>query len=267
MENSISPLTISGLFTVVLYLLVFATALLSLRQSQTHQPKLNLLLLTAIAVHGLFLHWVIDSEQSQNVSLFNMMSLTNWLAMLILLINSLKRDVNLMIAFIAITSIVSTGLGVLYPGQALMQLKGQWASLLHIFAAISATGFLLLAAVQSLFLIYADKKLRSHPTDVPNFLPPLQSLESFLFQLLYFGFILMSVALIIAIFLLQDHFANQPLHKSVLATLAWLTFAGLIAGHLIKGWRGVTAAKWTLTGFVLLSLGYFGSKTVIELIL
>jgi ABC-type uncharacterized transport system permease subunit len=132
---------------------------------------------------------------------------------------------------------------------------------------MTATGFLLLAALQAILLAYADHRLRRHPMHMPGFMPPLQSLESFLFQLLLVGFLLMSSSLIIALFFLQNSFANQPLHKSILSTLAWITFGVLLIGHLWKGWRGKTAAKWTLAGFTLLSLGYFGSKLVIELIL
>jgi ABC-type uncharacterized transport system permease subunit len=33
------------------------------------------------------------------------------------------------------------------------------------------------------------------------------------------------------------------------------------------GWRGKTAIQWTIIGFVLLLLAYFGSKLVLELIL
>ena len=33
------------------------------------------------------------------------------------------------------------------------------------------------------------------------------------------------------------------------------------------GWRGRTAAYWTLGGFALLVLGYFGSKLVLEVLL
>jgi len=33
------------------------------------------------------------------------------------------------------------------------------------------------------------------------------------------------------------------------------------------GWRGRTAIIWTLSGFVMLVLAYFGSKAVLELIL
>ena len=45
----------------------------------------------------------------------------------------------------------------------------------------------------------------------------------------------------------------------VITTLLW--------GRVRYGWRGQRALIWTLSGFVVLMLAYFGSKVVIELIL
>jgi ABC-type uncharacterized transport system permease subunit len=53
----------------------------------------------------------------------------------------------------------------------------------------------------------------------------------------------------------------------VFAVLSWLTFGALLAGRLLYGWRGRTALRWTLTGFVLLILAYVGSRFVLEVIL
>jgi ABC-type uncharacterized transport system permease subunit len=38
-------------------------------------------------------------------------------------------------------------------------------------------------------------------------------------------------------------------------------------GRFRYGWRGRTAIIWTLGGFVILILAYFGTKAVLELIL
>ena len=43
--------------------------------------------------------------------------------------------------------------------------------------------------------------------------------------------------------------------------------SGFVVGRFFWGWRGMVAVRWTLTGFGLLLLGYFGSKVVLELIL
>jgi ABC-type uncharacterized transport system permease subunit len=44
-------------------------------------------------------------------------------------------------------------------------------------------------------------------------------------------------------------------------------FAILLFGRWRFGWRGRRATGWTLSGFTLLALAYFGSKIVLETIL
>ena len=41
----------------------------------------------------------------------------------------------------------------------------------------------------------------------------------------------------------------------------------LLWGRHQLGWRGTTAIRWTLGGFAVLMLAYFGSKFVLELVL
>lgn len=56
-------------------------------------------------------------------------------------------------------------------------------------------------------------------------------------------------------------------HHVLLSILAWLGFTGLLVGRKIAGWRGETAAKWTIVVFLVLVLAYFGTRFVNELIL
>ncbi|MNC89402.1 Cytochrome C assembly protein [compost metagenome] len=51
------------------------------------------------------------------------------------------------------------------------------------------------------------------------------------------------------------------------AILSWATFGLLLGGRARYGWRGRTALRWTLTGFVLLLLAYVGSRFVLEVLL
>ena len=81
------------------------------------------------------------------------------------------------------------------------------------------------------------------------------------------GFALLTLALLSGFAFLEDMFAQHLVHKTVLSTLAWLMFGGLLIGRLRYGWRGKTAIVWTLSGFAVLILAYFGSKMVLELIL
>ena len=65
----------------------------------------------------------------------------------------------------------------------------------------------------------------------------------------------------------QHMFAQHLAHKTVLSITAWAVFAVLLWGRWRFGWRGRTAIRWSLGGFVILALAYFGSKLVLEVLL
>ena len=95
----------------------------------------------------------------------------------------------------------------------------------------------------------------------------METMERLLFALLWTGLVLLSVAILSGFSFLEDMFEQRLSHHIVFACLAWFVFAGLLFGHRVLGWRGVTAVRWTLFGFALLLLGYLGSKFVVEILL
>jgi ABC-type uncharacterized transport system permease subunit len=98
-------------------------------------------------------------------------------------------------------------------------------------------------------------------------LPPLQTMESLLFEMLAVGIIMLTLGLGTGFIYMDDMLAQQVAHKTLLSLCAWVIFAGLLVGHYRFGWRGRVAVRWTLVGFGLLLLAYFGSKLVIEYLL
>jgi ABC-type uncharacterized transport system permease subunit len=92
-------------------------------------------------------------------------------------------------------------------------------------------------------------------------------MESFLFVCLGFGFACLSVSLISGFFYLEDIFAQQLVHKTVLSIVAWFILGILMFGRIKFGWRGRKAIRWTLSAFAFLMLAFFGTKLVIEFIL
>jgi len=100
-------------------------------------------------------------------------------------------------------------------------------------------------------------------------LPPLETMERLLFRMLGIGFILLTLTLVSGLFFSEQTF-GRPLrfnHHIVLSIVAWMVFAVLLVGHWRFGWRGRTATRLTVAGFLLLVLGYFGTKFVLEVIL
>jgi len=124
------------------------------------------------------------------------------------------------------------------------------------------------AAKQAVLLDVQDRHLRNRrPGGFIRALPPLEVMERLLFQMIATGFALLSAALLTGMLFLEDIFAQHLVHKTVLSIASWVIFGILLWGRWKFGWRGRTAIRWTLSGFVFLILAYFGSKMVLELIL
>jgi ABC-type uncharacterized transport system permease subunit len=162
----------------------------------------------------------------------------------------------------------TVGLTILNHGEGQPIASGSWQLDLHILFSVLAYSVLALAAVQALLLAVQEKHLRNRqPGGFIRALPPMQVMEQLLFQMIGSGFALLSAGLLTGIFFLEDIFAQHLVHKTVLSIVSWLVFGILLWGRWRFGWRGRTAIRWTLSGFVVLLLAYFGSKFVLELIL
>ena len=171
----------------------------------------------------------------------------------------------------------------------------------HLAVALSAYGLLTIAAVHALFMAALDRWLHRSGTQsateagesgagqralpahgdssadrrervaraVLGPLPPLMAMERILFRLIGIGFALLTLTVLTGVVFSEALF-GQPMkfdHKTVFTLCAWLIFALLLLGRVVRGWRGRVALSWTLTGFAMLFLAYAGSRFVLEVIL
>lgn len=221
-----------------------------------------------LLLHGVMLYHELFTTAGLNLSFFNAVSLAAWTVAGLLLVSSLSKPVeNLAILALPLAAITVI-LDLRYPGSHLLSEKAGWELRLHVLASMLAYSLLTLASAQALLLAVQDNHLRRHhPGGFIRALPPLQTMESLLFEMISLGFVLLSVALITGFIYLEDMFAQHLVHKTVLSIVAWVAFATLLWGRYRFGWRGRKAIRWTLVGFAVLMLAYFGSKAVIELIL
>jgi len=125
-----------------------------------------------------------------------------------------------------------------------------------------------MAMVQSLAFAYQDFKIRhKRPMGLTKLMPPLQTMEALLFELLWTGQTLLTLAIISGVIFIEDIMAQHLAHKTVFSILAWITYSALLWGRYKLGWRGNIAIRWTLAGSAFLFLAYLGSQLVLELIL
>ena len=140
-----------------------------------------------------------------------------------------------------------------------------WQVSMHVMLSLLSAGVLTLAAVQSVALAVQDRLLHRHRlASVGGRMPPLQTMERVLFQLIALGFGLLSLTLLSGLWFVHDWLAQHLAHKTVLSISAWLMFGVLLWGRWQYGWRGRTAIRWALAGYATLILAYFGSRLILE---
>ena len=222
----------------------------------------------ALLLHGVMLYFELFTADGLNLSFFNAVSLAAWTVAGLLLVSALSKPVeNLAILALPVAAITVL-LDLRFPGSHLLGPNAGWALRVHVLTSMLAYSLLTLASAQAILLAVQDNHLRRHhPGGFIRALPPLQTMESLLFEMISLGFVLLSVALATGFIYLEDMFAQHLVHKTVLSIVAWIAFAILLWGRYRFGWRGRTAIRWTLVGFAVLMLAYFGSKAVIELVL
>ena len=255
------------LFTFIFYAAILLHVWLRLAKAKPLHSLLPQIFLSAIILHGYVAYLNIDSEQGRNLSLFNTFLMTTWISMCIVYWNLVRHQSHALLLISLPIATISLLEAALFDTTGLIKLNQQGFDILHILLGITAMSILMLAAMQSLLVLYIDNGLRNNPAKLPVWLGPLQSMERYLMQLLTSGFILMSLSLGLAIFFPSETGEQQSLHKVYLTSLSWFVLIGLLIVHYKNGWRGVFAAKWTLVAVFLLLLGYFGSKLVLEFIL
>lgn len=236
-------------------------------ETMRKNPAVGAALLAGVA-HAVAIYHAIHSAHGINLGFFNALSLEGWLIALLVSLAATRQPVeNLGVALypLALLSLLSM---VFFSSNEILPIRPGSPLQIHILLSIGAYGVLTIAAVQAGALAIQDRSLRNHqPGGLIRALPPLRVMETLLFHLIGVGFALLTMALLTGILFLKDMFAQHLVHKTVLSLIAWLVFASLLWGRIRHGWRGRKAIRWTLGGFILLLLAYFGSKAVLELVL
>ncbi|MGH8548774.1 MAG: cytochrome C assembly family protein [Methylococcales bacterium] len=268
----------SNLFGVLSILVYVISTGLELRSIYNKNPELghkkpkplHFLVPAAIAgvLHAASLTGDFLNRQGMNFSFMSTASLVILLIVVILFTTALGKPVEkLGIVIFPLAALIQT-LKLSLPQQINIIREVSVGMDVHILSSILAYSILNIAAVQAVLLALQDRQLHRHASNpfIDSF-PPLQTMESLLFQMIGVGLLLLTLSLTSGLLFVQDLLAQHLAHKTVLSIFAWILFFVLLIGRVVFGWRGQTAIRWTLGGFISLMLAYFGSKMVLEIFL
>ncbi len=260
---------IPGAAAVVLYL---AGAWLQARALVRNKPLPTRVLWSLVPptliLHATAAYATINLVEGINLGLASTASLTALIVLAMVAATGIVRPVHsLFVPLFPLSALIL--LTSLFTRQSQPALVGMGDALAwHVLVSIIAYSMLTMAALQSILVGIAERNIRTKSRILMlRILPPLETMEHLLFVMLWAGFAGLTIAIASGFIYLDDMFAQQVVHHTVLSSASWLCYVTLLVGRGIFGWRGTAAVRWTLTAFALLLLGYFGSKFVLEVLL
>jgi ABC-type uncharacterized transport system permease subunit len=196
------------------------------------------------------------------------LSLTVWLVLAVHAVESRFVPLPAVRRALALAGASVVLLVAVFPGEMRGEGGSPWLPL-HWLLGVACYGLFGAAVLHALMLDAAERRLRpgAAPLGSESTGPlglPLLRLERLTFRFVEAGFIVLSAALL---FGLWSTVQWRWDHKNVLSLLGWATFAALLVGRHLYGWRGQRATRWLYVGALLLTLAYVGSRFVLEVLL
>ncbi|MCW8093037.1 cytochrome C assembly family protein [Alteromonas sp. ASW11-130] len=219
-------------------------------------------------VHILYLADAIMGVPGQNMSITNVLSLVAWLITVSMLISiTLLPNVMLLPGVLGFAALSVTAVFII-PAEHIMHIELQPGLLIHISLSLFAYGTLVIAFLYALQMSYITHRLKQKEAAfIYSTMPPLTLVEGILFKLLLVGTCLLIIAQISGFIFLDNMFSKLYAHKTLLSLAATAIYILLLVGQRMWGWRGKQVIGLTVLGLALLSMAYFGSRFVREILL
>ncbi len=148
------------------------------------------------------------------------------------------------------------------PGEFITHLEASPELMVHIGLALFSYATLIIAALYALQLAWLDYLLKNKKLTFSADMPPLMSIERKMFHITQIGVVLLTLTLCTGLLYMDNLFSKENVHKAVLSIMAWFVYIVLLWGHYHEGWRGRRVVWFSFAGAFLLTLAYFGSRLI-----
>lgn len=241
-------------------------------------PRMVFLVPVALALHAGLAWSDVATPEGLDVSFLNAVSVVTCLVAAVAWASGLLRTlpaIGTLVLPVAAAAVLLSGLlpllvPAVFANPHRFAYGGELLATAHIAVALVASALIFVAALQALLLMGLEKRLhRRLPDPGASGLPPLLTLERFLFRIVTAGFLLLTVTVASGMLFSEQIFGKPVMftHKDVFSVLGWLTIGALLWGRWRYGWRGRKALWWIIAGTVFVFLAYLGSKFVLEVLL
>ena len=198
-----------------------------------------------------------DGDSGQNLSLLNVGSLVSLMICTVMTIVASRNRGWLLLPIVYAFALINLALATFMPNEYITHLEATPGMLVHIGLSLFSYATLIIAALYALQLAWIDYQLKNKK---------LAFIERKMFHITQIGVVLLTLTLCTGLFYMHNLFSMENIDKAVLSIVAWFVYIVLLWGYYHEGWRGRRVVWFNVAGAVILTLAYFGSRIVQQLI-
>lgn len=175
-----------------------------------------------------------------------------------LLVNSMWFLLPIVFAFAIFNVILATFM----PSHMIQLLNQDSAMLFHIGLSIFTYAVCFIAMLYAIQIGWIDRTLKAKKTTFSPVMPSLLTVERHFARLFAAGELLLTLTLISGIYHSINALTAENIHKGLFSFFAWIVFGIALFGHWRLGWRGKRMIIYAISGIILLTIAYFGSRLI-----
>ena len=258
-----------ALFSIIFYilsLLLIAPFLMNSLEGKLSQSKIPFFLtaLAAIVLHAVSTFPLLeDLASGQRFTLMGIASLMSAvIAALATLSMFLVSTMWFVLPIVYAFSIISLIFATFLSSHIIQMLNQNTLMLFHIGLSLFTYAVCFIATLYVIQLVWLDRNLKKRKIQFSPAIPPLMAVERHFFCLFAMGEVLLTLTLISGTYHVLQAVTLENLHKAIFSFLAWISFGIACFGHWRLGWRGKRMIIYAISGIILLTIGYFGSRLI-----
>ncbi len=258
-----------ALFSIIFYilsLLLIAPFLMNSSEGKLSRSKTPFFLtaLAAIILHVVSTFPLLeDLASGQSFTLMEIASLMSVIiAALATLSMFLVSTMWFVLPIVYAFSIISLIFATFLSSHIIQMLNQNTLMLFHIGLSLFTYAVCFIATLYVIQLVWLDRNLKKRKIQFSPAIPPLMAVERHFFCLFAMGEALLTLTLISGTYHVLQAVTPENLHKAIFSFLAWISFGIACFGHWRLGWRGKRMIIYAISGIILLTIGYFGSRLI-----
>lgn len=265
----LTAMSLFAILALVAYLLSLGLIIPSLLRKQSAYRRLALIsAIVALICHAIALQQrIFDVSAGQNLSLLNISSVVSLIICAIMTFVASRDRGWFLLPIVYAFALINLAFACFLPSEFITHLERSPELMVHIGLALFSYATLIIAALYALQLAWLDYLLKHKKLAFTADMPPLMSIERKMFHITQVGVVLLTLTLCTGLIYMDNLFDRENVHKAVLSIMAWFVYIVLLWGHFHEGWRGRRVVWFSFAGAFLLTLAYFGSRLLQEIML